>query len=292
MKLKYYQPIIAVSILSFLLASCVKEIEYNGEKSKSFLVLNQIIDNDSTFRIYMEKSVFFLDANNGNNALSDAQITLRNKTTGTSESLTSGTDGMYNFSMVAQEGHVYEVEASYPNYEGISATTSIPSTVPLISVDTVSLPGASSDENRLKATLTWNDPTEKNYYVVACKWITPFSGEKFNLSSKDIAITNVESDIVDGTKYATLFALDDVTFNGSQKSLDIEFFRPPSNSIDQFDFYLISCTEDAYKYLLSAENSLNAGNDPFTEPVKVKTNIENGLGIFAGINSYVVVKYD
>jgi len=46
-------------------------------------------------------------------------------------------------------------------------------------------------------------------------------------------------------------------------------------------------SKDMYQYLISGNKALNAENyGPFTEPVMVHTNIENGLGILGAYNTY------
>ena len=52
------------TILIGLLWSCEKEIDYKGDESESLIVINQIIESDSTFSIEIERSRFFLEAYN------------------------------------------------------------------------------------------------------------------------------------------------------------------------------------------------------------------------------------
>lgn len=290
MKLKLQNKHIAFLLIGIALSSCVKEIEYKGSEGDPLLVVNEIIEKDSTFKFEIGRSRFFLDDSNGDNALSNVQVTLKNTTASTEETLSSGPSGEYHFNMVAQEGHTYVVTASHPDYPSVSATTTIPVTVPLISVDTNSV--QESPESRvMHSKLKWNDPAGDNYYLVYCREMNAFGTNRLDLTSKDIDITNVQADFETGEKFAYFFALDDVGFDGGQKTLDIEFYLPPSGADPyQLKYVLLSCTEDAYKYIISADLNSNTGNDPFTEPVRVRNNIENGLGIFAGINEAVIIK--
>lgn len=292
MKKNQLQRLTALLFIGLMLSSCIKEIEYKGDEGDPVLVLNCIAEADSTFTFDMERSVFFLDANTGNNALSNCQITLENKTTGVVEMLSAGVNGTYDFTMIAEAGNTYEVQAIHPDYPAVSASMTVPFAVTLASVDTVLIPGSPSFSSSLESTLTWNDPVGTDYYIVYCRWVGPFNNDPFFLRSNDISITNVQADIDDGQKYGTFYALDDATFDGSEKSLTLQFYRPPSFDIDQFEYYLVSCSEETYRYLISTEKNLNSGGDPFTEPVKVNTNIENGLGIFGALDKSVVIKLD
>jgi hypothetical protein len=201
-------------------------------------------------------------------------------------------NGADDFAMIAESGHTYEVKANHPDYPDVSATMTVPLSVTLTNVDTVLIPASVNSDNYLESTLTWNDPVGPNYYLVYCKWVSSFDNFNFYLRSNDVAISNVQADIDDGKKYGTFYALDDATFDGTEKSLKLEFYRPPSFDIDQFEYYLVSCSEETYRYLISSDKNIGSGNDPFTEPVKVNSNIENGLGIFGALDNSVVIKYD
>lgn len=53
--------------------------------------------------------------------------------------------------------------------------------------------------------------------------------------------------------------------------------------------YMIEIGEisrDLYLYVISGNKAVNAGDVPFTEPVQVHSNIENGIGILGAYNSY------
>ncbi|WP_421873166.1 DUF4249 family protein [Marinoscillum sp.] len=47
------------------------------------------------------------------------------------------------------------------------------------------------------------------------------------------------------------------------------------------------CSEAYYAYFKSLENQVNSRENPFSEPILVYNNIENGLGIFASHSSNV-----
>jgi uncharacterized protein DUF4249 len=50
-------------------------------------------------------------------------------------------------------------------------------------------------------------------------------------------------------------------------------------------FNLYSVSESYYQYFKSFSMHRNARDNPFAEPVQVYSNIENGLGVFAGFSS-------
>ena len=53
--------------------------------------------------------------------------------------------------------------------------------------------------------------------------------------------------------------------------------------------YLIEIGEiskDMYKYVISGNKAENEKDDPFTEPVQVHSNVENGIGILGSYTTY------
>jgi hypothetical protein len=275
-----------VVLLAGTFSACEKEIEYEGEAGESLLVINQLIDKDSTFSIEIERSVFFLENNTTDTHISDATVTLTDLSNGSFETLSSGINGIYDFSMIATEGHQYEVTASKSDYPTASAKTVIPPTVSLISVDTSTYINPEYQENYMRATLKWNDLSGKNYYIltVSTEQLGGFGEERISMTSTDLSIIN--GDDIDGISSGSMFALDDDFFDGSQKELRIEFPAPSTTFNEGVHFRLYHCTEDTYRYLVSAERDVLSGEGgAFSEPVKVHTNILEGYGIFSGYSS-------
>jgi hypothetical protein len=52
---------ILLAISAILLASCEKEIEFNGEQTDPKLVVNSIVGTNEPVKAYISKSYFFLD---------------------------------------------------------------------------------------------------------------------------------------------------------------------------------------------------------------------------------------
>ena len=274
--------LMALGVFACAFLACEKEIEYKGEAGESLLVINQLIDKDSTFSVEIERSVFFLENNMTDTHISDASVTVTNLTNGSFETVTSGMNGVYDFTMTAIEGHEYEVTASKSDYPTASAKTVVPSMIPLLSVDTSTYIDPEYQETIMRATLKWNDPAGKNYYVltVSSEQLGGVGENRISLESTDLSIIN--GDDIDGTSYGSMFALDDDFFDGSQKELRIELPAPSPLYNEGMYFRLYHCTEDTYRYLVSAEKDMiSGGGGPFSEPVKVHANVTDGYGIFS-----------
>lgn len=287
MKAKNKHILFALLLLGTLW-SCEKEIPYKGDDSESLLVVNQIIEKDSTFAVGIERSRFFLESFMSNTMLDDAVVTIKNTTTGASETQSAGNSGWYDFAMFAQEGHSYEITASHANYPTATGKTIIPSSVPLLSVDTASYDNENLNKV-MQAKLKWNDPAGKNYYMIVVKSNNLFPQAMF-LNSSDVSITNGGTNLVGAESYDYFFALNDESFDGLQKELTLEFDHYLYGTGTGYQYQLYNCTEDAYKYLVSVNTSTNSDGGPFSEPVKVHKNIEGGYGIFGGINKSQIIK--
>ena len=59
-------------------------------------------------------------------------------------------------------------------------------------------------------------------------------------------------------------------------------YRYWSSDTSRIYVSLHSITEDYYDYVSSLQKHYNAKGDPFSTPVVVHGNVENGIGIFAG----------
>ena len=114
--------ILLIAVLS--LFACQKEIEYKGPGKKSVLVLNAVVENDSTFRVYLEKTVFFLssEAESAKHITSGATIVVKNETTGETFTETTPSEAnRYDFPFTTAANTTYSIEVSHPDFESISA---------------------------------------------------------------------------------------------------------------------------------------------------------------------------
>lgn len=71
---KIYHKIFASAMLILLMASCEKEIKFNGDIVQPMMVVNGLITPDSTIRIHLSKSRFFLSNNEKTEDIPNAAI--------------------------------------------------------------------------------------------------------------------------------------------------------------------------------------------------------------------------
>jgi hypothetical protein len=286
--------ILTLICLTIVLVACQKEIEFKGNAKANVLVLNGVVENDSVFRIFLERSSFFLsnEVSGANEISSGAEVKLTNLTSGEVFTLTQSTVGnRYDFPFVTTPNTRFKIEVSHPSYPSISSEMTTTSKVNLTTVDSVTV--VKNQENRLKITFNWNDPSEENYYMVRIK--QDISAPDFEyteflyMESTDPSIDNSNNTDIDGSVYpVNTYLFDDKKFNGQQKEIEFlcYYYNPntdPFNPVTE-NIYCQLITMDKATYLYYQSASANANSDFFSEPVKVLSNIENGFGIFGTLN--------
>ena len=81
--------------------------------------------------------------------------------------------------------------------------------------------------------------------------------------------------------------LSDALFNGRDFEIKLKISKFSFYETDTvlLDVSLEHIAEPYYLYAVSSNKYRRTSNNPFTEPVSVYTNVENGLGIFTGYTS-------
>ena len=281
--MKYFFPIITLFALT--LTSCNKEIEFKGDIGERQLVVNCIMENDSVIQVALSKSTPAIgEQNYGSNIItSSATLVLLDETTG--EIFTSSAvnaENVYEFGTTAKEGHSYSISVSHSEFKTASASSMIPTAVAISDWDTSSYKMDGQTFKTLDITL--NDPSQDNYYIVTVSIIdTVFHNEYITYLTVN---QSAGYDLEEGT---SIFIKDDL-FQNSTKKLSVEF--TPKYYYDQsylqigeqsYKINLYSVSKEAYLYLLSVTKSMNTEESPFSEPVRVFSNITNGLGVFGGL---------
>jgi hypothetical protein len=183
--------------------------------------------------------------------------------------------------------HHYTVEAAVPGFKSVTATDSLP-------VQPVAYGGhAQQPSKRVRFTL--NDPAGmKNYYrirvyaaeepaagaPVVPKIIMPY---RFDPSFSN----NFLDKIIES--YYNSMVIDDERFNGRELIFVLETQLPVNTP------YLLvevsALTDGAYQYLKTLSLQTEDNNNIISEPVRIYSNVENGLGIVAGINTrWITIK--
>ncbi|MCA1752133.1 MAG: DUF4249 domain-containing protein [Cryomorphaceae bacterium] len=300
--------ILIASALLLSTGACTKFIDFEGEDSTPRLVVNGAFQPDSVFEIELSNSLGFIDISQIQ-PRTDGSVAVYDGNGSFVDSLTHIGDGRYRSNVTAAVGNTYTVRASSGAFGEVSATDYIPDIMPIDSWDTAS--AASSDpffdNSGLDIFFTLSDPAgSENFYMVevfesAGYYIDyvmdPSTGEfvqdtiyldfgpqKLYLSTTDQVLLSEADGFADGGElYGETFFFSDRLFNGNIRrfQLRLDYY----SGIANLEIRLTSASQSYWRYRRTIDRYDYSSGDPFSEPVQVFTNIEGGLGIWAGFSA-------
>ena len=286
-----------------LLFSCTKILDDELPQKEPKLVINGIINPDSVFKINISQSYHVFE-NEGSNNLPFIQ--------GASAKLYKGSQ--FLFDLEEEENGYYastgffpalnqsnKVEGAKSGFPSVQATTSIPDPVPILSFDTSMVWDGDEYYTFLSfsGVLKYKDPPgEENFYRLDC--FQTFFDETGQPITYRQFIDVEDSDDYFYDKSEEYLVWNDLLTNGDEVTINFNIF---------FDHYYIdygqgitdtstviysisfsSLNEDFYKYDKSRSQYFESGgtDNPFSEPVLIYSNIENGYGVFGGFSGDTV----
>ncbi|MDG1734500.1 MAG: DUF4249 domain-containing protein [Crocinitomicaceae bacterium] len=289
--------ILFLSVTSFLLfTNCTKEIEFDAQDIAPRIVVNSLFTNDSLWTANISRSVGVLETTSYT-SIEDADVSIFDGNGVQVTTLTNQGDGLYTSPTGAtpQADELYTIEVNAPGYTSVSATNRIPTAVQINSIDTVSSTN-SDGENILETTINFQDPSaNENYYMVEVlvkgTWIDEFEGdtiefrEPLQISCNDINVETINRFNSGGFENTYLYLmLKDENFDGEDYALTFSVINYAElKDLELFgEIRLVNTSAAYFNYLKSFNMYQSASGNPFATPVQVYSNVENGMGIFAG----------
>jgi hypothetical protein len=201
-------------------------------------------------------------------------------------------------------GETYTIKVDAPGFKSVTATSSIPDSVPIQSVDfspNVKGRGTNNYSINFKLAVTFSDPLNvQNYYhLVFYQQLIPFtidvngdtllSADTILVRPQRIDLDNISQPLIKHFDNGS-FLIKDETFDGKK----VTFFLNGDYSLNASQYIpgnflveLRTVSESYYNYHLSITRQSNPKNGPLSEGVFVDDNIENGEGIFAGYSTSI-----
>jgi hypothetical protein len=289
--------ILFLSVTSFLLfTNCTKEIEFDAQDIAPRIVVNSLFTNDSLWTANISRSVGVLETTSYT-SIDDADVSIFDGNGVQVTTLTNQGDGLYTSPTGAtpQADELYTIEVNAPGYTSVNATNRIPTAVQINSIDTVSSTN-SDGEDILETTINFQDPpANENYYMVEVlvkgTWIDEFEGdtiefrEPLRISCNDINVETINRFNSGGFENTYLYLmLKDENFDGEDYALTFSVINYAElKDLELFgEIRLVNTSEAYFNYLKSFNMYQRASGNPFATPVQVYSNVENGMGIFAG----------
>ena len=202
------------------------------------------------------------------------------------------------------EPATYRIEVNHPEFGLVSSETQMPEPVFVNSIEIDSFNFGSNyyDEFRYLVTVQFDDPPGENYYkfdIVNDSLELVFDTIIINMDTivfQNSAYSYIESVNVQGAQesYNGGYLIEDAIFDGTTYTFtfnmvvgNVEDELDLSSLKESFSLRWACLSEDQYNFeasYTSYQNSQDFG--PFSEPVSIFTNIDNGLGYFGAENFY------
>jgi hypothetical protein len=259
-------------LFALIVLGCEKDANIKLPKAEPKLVIGSFISpQDTIIKVTVSKSTPIFNQNNTNGqntVLTDASVILSSGSKSIQLPYNS-IERSYQvdaslFPILA--GNKYHLSVTTP--DGFKASASC--IIPLLPVNSLqlSIDSAIVNENgvnqiRYNFTASWNDtPGRADYYRIV--------GEKLLYDTYAM-------------QYSYMTAVSALTTDAYEdgKTLTRKYGFPYEyRRLISLDVYLLNTDDAYYKYFDS--RSKFSGDDPFSEPVQIFTNVTGGLGIFAG----------
>jgi hypothetical protein len=274
------------------------------EATAPLIVINASISPDTLIQVTVSRSMHILD--------NSPIIKLTNATVEVYEddvlmgTLPHWKNGIFKGNLYAQIGKTYTIKVTNEGLPDAEAHCTVPAAPEIVDIDTATTYDEYNNAE-MRFSLSFRDKAgEKNYYhvfamqrysymeydpysftvdtlyqtadtvIVDTTWGIETPVERFEplwLQSEDIVVSQQL-----GNNYGVI--LSDELIEGQDCTLRFSSYMyfPGEDSVTMY-FYLKEITEDLYRYYYSYEEHLYAKDDPFSEPVTVFSNVNNGLGI-------------
>ncbi len=258
--------LIMISITAF---SCVKENEFINEDIEDKIVINGIINPDSTVNIRITKTMDY-DINDDIEFIDNAVVTIQ-AGTGNKVIMENISNGFYNaIDFYPAIGEDYQLNIKM-NEKALNAKCRVPEPAKIQSIDSI------FKENRIQCTVKFTDDANKeNFYMLGIYGV--FNGDMVSL---DFEIMNINIDRNQFINKELLF--NDELFNGKNAGIIINV-NP--QKLDKLYFTLKSIDKSFYLYCDNYLLNENVNNDIFSEYVEMYTNIEGGVGLFTAYSQH------
>ncbi|MFK7755340.1 MAG: DUF4249 domain-containing protein [Flavobacteriales bacterium] len=279
--MRFHSTLFCVATLLLLtISSCEKVIEFDIPEAEPALVLNGYIALGEVVRVNASSSLSYLEGGEPE-FLNDLTFIGLYKDDVFMENLQleDADFGKYVSSNLVTSAGFYEIRASAEGYESVEAVTYIPEPLNNSEVELVN----TLDNGDREYELSFTDPiAEDDYYhmIVATpdSEFQPAFAVEFSSNSEVFFIGGFNIDTEGENFILNEGIFSDDLINDSNVNIR---FKIRGTGGGPLQLQLLKCSQDYYLYHRSLFAYQNAGG-PFSEPVQIYTNVENGLGVVAG----------
>jgi hypothetical protein len=265
--------------------SCVTDLDFQNPNFTSKLVANCVFNPDESFTVHLTNSRNILDPNDEIGPISDAKVIIHSTKDQIDFELEEFENGIYSLpGLKPVPGYPYTLKVSADGYESVNASSLVPEINSGFTIDTSILDFDGQQIFKIDIQISDSEGMG-NFYVWEMELLQGSDRYLSNIKSTD---SQTEQIISSDAKQTKIFLNDD-QFDGQDYSTSFysseAFSNPGTNTTSEVRLFSVS--EDLYNYYRTFElyQSLNTNsNTNLSAPLQVHSNINNGLGIFAGFN--------
>lgn len=299
--------------------NCEKEVPIDLEDGEVLTVVNGLFEVGEGWQIHLSKANHILDDSYNYSNISNAKVSIQDQNNFTS--INHMGDGHYANSLAKSQASLeYELNIEI-NEQTISGRAIVPEPIRIKSIDTSTVYFETDftygDTEWKQVEIKFIDPPEHNYYNLTfyrLEWQKSYQNvdgasvlvdsflvmrEQTQLHINDADIEESSFEVLEDDQlnfYGTFLGVDfsDQNFNGREVSIEVNFdpytFTKMANSNylanDYFYVKLSTLSEDWFVYHQSLDAFQSTRDNPLAQPVQIHSNIQNGIGIFAGSSSH------
>lgn len=273
--------------LIFFVTSCSKEVSVDLPEIEPKTVIGCLFTTDRAFSVYVSKTAAILD--NNEYLEKNANIILYENGQ-FFDTLRYDSAGWYSSNKIPSVEKKYEINLISPNKPIVSAIDIIPEKTSIESVTFKDSAIYNQDGYHAEMDIVLTDnATKKNYYeLYALHSYTEDGIIKYNgISYSSDLITDYVISAEGLLKYELgSFVFSDELINGKSHEFKLYFYRYEEMKNSNIVVVLRSISEAMYNYkkkiIIHANNQQGEIWNGVGEPVNMYSNINNGVGIFAG----------
>jgi hypothetical protein len=287
-----------------LIFACTKIIDVDSVDPNAKIVVSSIFYSEELWDVKVTNSI----GHGGNgriNTIENAMVNILDKNSNLIETLRLKTESFpgvptYSYYRTRNnnkpiEGESYKIEVSAPGYETVFAESNIPNHTDIVSFNKTSSTDIEGNMKR-SATIQFLDRSGvKDYYVISLtqynyKIDTNPSSiiDTSYLSKSESLLTSYSLEVEAPRINRDVLYISDKSFNGDLHSISFNYKLVDDSSINGNLYRTVvsmsALSEAAFEFYTTLNKHEDQLNNPFSEPVRIYSNIENGLGIFGGLS--------
>lgn len=300
-----------------VLFACELQVDVETPDFESSLVLGSVINPDSTIIVAVTKDKYILDNNDsgsfGVQGISGASVNLfeDDELVGTlieqelSDDYQESISGVYGIDYFPKQGREYRVEVESANFQKATAYESLPSVAAAFSIPDDSFRFFDDSGENIEVRIVIEDTPGDDYYEIVAytdqigAYFTYFPETNEYVIDSTFQLNEplfVNSDNLVFEEYAyEQLIFEDKFFANRSYEINLEFYLGLFTPFEGFDpeavltIELRKVSKAYFNYYNSALLQDWISDDPFSQPVQVFSNVENGFGIFG---SYVSTRIE